>query len=92
MMSPIASLSVVLELWIILYTHLLRWRYESSLKQIGLDLLGWGQGPSMDVCEHSNEALGAIKGGEFFDQFSDYQLRAKDCSMQLVKNIVLHLT
>jgi hypothetical protein len=29
-------------------------------------------------CEHSNEPMDSIKGGEFVDQLSDYQLLKKD--------------
>jgi len=36
-------------------------------------------------CEHCNEALGSIKGKEFLDYLSDYQLLKKDsASMELV--------
>jgi hypothetical protein len=34
-------------------------------------------------CEHSNEPTGSIKGREFLDHLSDYQI-PKDCSMELV--------
>jgi len=33
----------------------------------GLDASGSGQGPVADSCEHGNEPLGSIKGGEFLD-------------------------
>jgi hypothetical protein len=29
-------------------------------------------------CEHGNEISGSIKGGEFLDYISDYQLLKKD--------------
>jgi hypothetical protein len=29
-------------------------------------------------CEHDHESSGSIKGGEFLDQLSDYQLFKKD--------------
>jgi hypothetical protein len=32
-----------------------------------LDSSGSGQGQVVGPCEHSNEPLGSIKGGEFFD-------------------------
>jgi hypothetical protein len=32
-------------------------------------------------CEHGNEPLGSIKGGEFLDKLSDYQLLKKDSAL-----------
>jgi hypothetical protein len=29
-------------------------------------------------CEHDNEPLGSVQGGEFFDWLSDFQLLKKD--------------
>jgi hypothetical protein len=31
-----------------------------------------------DSCEHGNEPSGSIKGGEFYDQLSDYQFFKKE--------------
>jgi hypothetical protein len=33
----------------------------------GLDSSGSGQGPMAGCCEHDNEPLGSVKGGEFLD-------------------------
>jgi hypothetical protein len=35
-------------------------------------------------CEHYNEPLGSIIGGEFVDKLSDYRLHKKNCSLELV--------
>jgi hypothetical protein len=32
-------------------------------------------------CEHGNEISDSIKGGEFLDQLSDYQLLKKDSAL-----------
>jgi len=34
-------------------------------------------------CEHGNETLGSIKGGECLVQLSDYQFVNKDCHMRV---------
>jgi hypothetical protein len=41
------------------------------------------QGPVVGSCEHGNEPLSFIKGGEFIDQLSDYELFKKDSSSLL---------
>jgi hypothetical protein len=38
----------------------------------GLDVSGSGMGPVAGSCEHGNETLTSIKGGEFLDLLSDY--------------------
>jgi hypothetical protein len=38
-----------------------------------------GQGPVAGSGRHDNEPSNLIKGGEFLDQLSDYQLLKKDC-------------
>jgi hypothetical protein len=57
-----------------------RQRWEDSIKMYlknnevrssGLDSSGSGQGPVAGSCEHSNEALGSIKGKEFLDYLND---------------------
>jgi hypothetical protein len=40
----------------------------------GLGASGSGYGPATGSCEHGNEPSSSIKGGEFLDQLSDYQL------------------
>jgi hypothetical protein len=37
-----------------------------------MDASGSGQGPVVGPCEHGNEPLGFIKGGEFLNYLSDY--------------------
>jgi len=44
----------------------------------GLDSSVLVQGPVVGSCEHGNEPLGSIKGGELRDYLSDYQLFNKD--------------
>jgi len=33
----------------------------------GLDAYGSGRGPVVDSCEHGDEPLGSIEGGEFLE-------------------------
>jgi hypothetical protein len=40
----------------------------------GLYACGLASGPMADFCEHSNESLHSIKGGEFLDYLNDYEL------------------
>jgi len=47
----------------------------------GLDASGSGQEPEAGSCEHGNEPLGSMKGGEFLDGLSDYLLPKKNFSM-----------
>jgi len=35
----------------------------------GLDSSGWGQGPVMGVCQHSNGRFGSVNSGEYRDYF-----------------------
>jgi hypothetical protein len=37
------------------------------MERCGLDTSGSGQGPVVGSCEHINEHLCSIKGGEFLD-------------------------
>lgn len=39
-----------------------------------LDYCGKGQGPVAGLCEHGNEPFDAIKGGEFLEQLTDYEI------------------
>jgi hypothetical protein len=43
-----------------------------------LDSSGSGQRPVAGSCEHRIETSGSIKGGEFLDYLSDYQLLKED--------------
>jgi hypothetical protein len=53
-----------------------------GLKEIGwrcgLDSTGAGYGPVAGSCEYGNEPSGSIKGGEFLDWLSDYELLKMD--------------
>jgi hypothetical protein len=42
-----------------------------------MNLNGTRQCPVVGCCEHNNELLGAIKGGEYLGQLNDYQLLIK---------------
>jgi hypothetical protein len=44
----------------------------------GLDSSGSGWVPVTGSFEHDDELLGSIKGGEFLDQLSNYQLLEKE--------------
>jgi hypothetical protein len=41
-------------------------------------LVSSGSDPATGYCEHVSEASGSIKGMEFIDEMSDYQLLDKD--------------
>jgi hypothetical protein len=43
-----------------------------------VDASGSGYRPVADSCEHGNEPSGSIKGGNFLEQLSDYQLLKQD--------------
>jgi hypothetical protein len=47
----------------------------------GVDSSGSGEGPLADCCEHGNETSGSIKGGEFLDYLSDYQLLRSESAL-----------
>jgi hypothetical protein len=47
-----------------------------------MDTLGPRHGPVASSCEYDKEFSGHIKGGEFLDQISDYQL---------CQNVVIHV-
>jgi hypothetical protein len=49
----------------------------------GLDAFGSEHGPAADSYERGNKLSGSIRGGEFLDKPSDYQLLKKEvlCSM-----------
>jgi hypothetical protein len=53
--------------------------------------VGWIQlAEDMVLCQHDNETSGSIKGTEFFQQVSDYQLLNKDSALcSLVQMIIL---
>jgi hypothetical protein len=55
------------------------------LKEIGYDVVEWASLAQKSAgavsCEHSNEPLGSIQGGEFITQFSDHYLPHKDYSL-----------
>jgi hypothetical protein len=42
------------------------------VENCGLDAYGSGQGPVASSCEHGNELLGSIKGGELSELLRDY--------------------
>jgi hypothetical protein len=44
---------------------ILKWTLEKEGWRVWIRLSGWGQGLVMGCCEHGNEPLGSIKGGEF---------------------------
>jgi hypothetical protein len=44
------------------------------VRRYGLDSSGPEQGPVVGCCEHGNKHSGSIKGGEFHDQLSGFQL------------------
>jgi hypothetical protein len=44
----------------------------------GLDSSGSGYRQVVGSCEYGNESSGSIKGREFLDQLSDYQILTKD--------------
>jgi hypothetical protein len=52
------------------------------VQSCGLDASGSGYEPVGGCCEHGNEPepAGSIKGGEFLDLLSDYQLVKKGCA------------
>jgi hypothetical protein len=61
----------------------LRLRWEGSvkicLKERGqLDSTSSGYGLVASSCDHGNEPWGCIKGGEFLDHLSDYQIVKTD--------------
>jgi len=46
-----------------------------DLTEIGWEVVDWIRlGPVVGFCEHGNEPSDSIKGGEFLDYMSDYQL------------------
>jgi hypothetical protein len=47
----------------------------------GLDASGSKSGPVAEFCEHGTESSGCIKGGEFLDLLSDYQLLKEDSAL-----------
>jgi hypothetical protein len=49
----------------------------------GLDSSGWGQGPVMGVCQHSNGRFGSVNSGEYRDYFVVCYLLRKNL-MELV--------
>jgi hypothetical protein len=59
----------------------------------GLDSSGSEQGLVTASCEHGNEPLGSIRGGEFTDQLRDYQFL--DCGpwskVYLVARCMVHV-
>jgi len=46
---------------------ILKWIIISRVCGCGLDSCGSVQGPVVGSCEHGNEPLGSIEGGEFLD-------------------------
>jgi hypothetical protein len=47
-----------------------------------LDLFRSGYGLVMNFCEHGNEPVGSVKGGEFLDYLSDCQCLKKDSALR----------
>jgi hypothetical protein len=52
------------------------WKYNTKI-HIGCGLESSGSGQGSLPCENDREPSGSIKGREFFDQLSDYQLLKK---------------
>jgi hypothetical protein len=46
---------------------ILKWIFKKWNGGHGVDWSGWGQWQLADCCEHGNEPLGSVKGGEFLD-------------------------
>jgi hypothetical protein len=49
-----------------------------NIMEIWLEGVDWIYLAQADSCEYDNEPSGFVKGGEFLDQLSDYQLLKKD--------------
>jgi hypothetical protein len=52
---------------------------------------GSGLGPVAGCCEHGNEPSGSIKGSEFLEQSSDYQLRKKERTLLHVVGSIFYI-
>jgi hypothetical protein len=53
----------------------------SRVGSCGLDACGSGYGPVAGSCEHGNDISGSLRGGEFLEYLSDYQLLKDSSSM-----------
>jgi hypothetical protein len=50
---------------------ILEWILGNRVGRCEMDSFGSGWGSVTASCEHGNETLGSIKGGQFLDQLSD---------------------
>jgi hypothetical protein len=61
--------------------------WKRVFRWCGLNSSDSGQGPVAGSCKHGSENLGPIRGGESFDQLSDYQY-LKDSAPAISSSVV----